>query len=167
MINKRQIDCIGRGVVKGNNPNLLREVGGDLAVSPSAQFLPMQLIYAGKTDRCLPKFDFLKGFDATFSENHWFNSELQIFKIIIIPNLEKVKKEKAMPKEQMSLIIMDTFSGQDNETIWKFCISIIVPHNLTNRFQPLDISVNKLSKSFLSKEYNQWFSDNVAANLLM
>ena len=44
-------------------------------------------------------------------------------------------------------------------------LDISVPHNLTNRFQPLDISANKLSKSFLSTEYNQWFSDKAAAQL--
>ena len=86
-----------------------RQITGTFAVSPSAQCLPMQLIYAGKTDRCLPKFDFPKNFDVTFSENHRSDTEmsLQFFKKIIIPYLEKVKKEKALPKEQISLIIME------------------------------------------------------------
>ena len=65
---------------------------------------------------------------------------------------------------------MDTFKGQDNEKIHKLCqknncIIVIVPHNLTNKFQPLDISVNKSSKNFLCNLYNQWFSGRVAAQL--
>ena len=80
-----------------------------------------------------------------------------------------MKREQNLPKEQKSLIIMDTFNGQDNDTIRDLsknnCIIVIVPHNMTNKFQPLDISVNKSSKSFLSNLYNQWFSDKVATQL--
>ena len=48
----------------------------------------------------------------------------------------------------MSLDIMDTFKGQDNDEIRKYCAKNsceidIVSHNLTNKFPPLDISVNK------------------------
>ena len=65
---------------------------------------------------------------------------------------------------------MDTFNGQDNATIRDLCqknncIIVIVPLNMTNKFQPLDISVNKSSKSFLSNQYNQWFSDKVVTQL--
>ena len=74
------------------------------------------------------------------------------------------------PKEQMSLIIMDTFKGQDNDVILdlcqkNFCQVVIVPHNLTNWFQPLDITVNKPVKSFISNKYNEWFSMLVSQQL--
>ena len=57
----------------------------------------------------------------------------------------------------MSLVIMDTFKGQDNEEIAKLCrenncVLIIVPHNLTNKFQPLDITFNKPAKSFIKEK---------------
>ena len=44
----------------------------------------------------------------------------------------------------MDTFIMDTFKGQGNEEDTKLCrenncIFIIVPHNLTNKLQPLDI----------------------------
>ena len=110
----------------------------------------MQLIYAGKTERCLPKYEFPKNFDVTFSENHWSNTEISVqsFNKMIFLYIEKVKKEKDLPKE-MTLITMDTFKGQDNDTIFKLCqknncVRVIVPHNLTNRFQSLDISVQEL-----------------------
>ena len=40
----------------------------------------------------------------------------------------------------MSLLIMDTFKGQDNDEMRKFCAKnsceiVIIPHNLTNRFR--------------------------------
>ena len=48
---------------------------------------------------------------------------------------------------------MDSFKGQDNDTLKKLCAEsncdvVIVPRNLTNKFQPLDLSVNKAAKSF-------------------
>ena len=107
----------------------------------------MQLIYAGKTERCLPKFEFPKNFDETFNEKHSSNTEISVqsFNKIIFLYIEKVKKEKNLHNEQMSLISMDTFVGQDNDTSFKLwqknnCVIVIVPPNLTNRFQPLDIT---------------------------
>ena len=43
---------------------------------------------------------------------------------------------------------METFKGQDNEVLKElcaknFCEVVIVSHNLTNNFQPFDISINK------------------------
>ena len=59
----------------------------------------------------------------------------------------------------MSLVIMDTFNVQDNEVLKelcakKFCEVVLAPHNLTNKFQSPDISVNKAAKSFISEKYN-------------
>ena len=63
----------------------------------------------------------------------------------------------------MSLIIIDTFKGQGNDVIldlWEkdMCQVVIVPHNFTNKFQPLDITLNKLVKPFILNKYNDWFS---------
>ena len=70
-------------------------------------------------------------------------------------------------KEQMSLVIMDTFKGQDNNVLKElckknFCEVVIVPHILTNKFQPFDISVNKAAKYFISKKYNTWMAKEVS-----
>ena len=61
---------------------------------------------------------------------------------------------------------MDNFKGQDNDTLKKLCDEnncdvVTVPHNLTNKFQPLDLSVNKAAKSFIQNKCNDWFADQV------
>ena len=38
-------------------------------------FLPVQLIYKGKTPRCHPQFQFLSGWDITHSPKHWSSEE--------------------------------------------------------------------------------------------
>ena len=63
---------------------------------------------------------------------------------IVFPYLEKVKEGKCISKEQHSLVIIDTIKGQDNDILRElcdetFCKVVIVPHNLTNKFQPSDI----------------------------
>ena len=65
---------------------------------------------------------------------------------------------------------MDTFKGQDNDTLKKLCVEnncnvMIVPHNLTNKFQPFNLSVNKAVKSFIHNKYNDWFADQVFMQL--
>ena len=79
-------------------------------------------------------------------------------------------KEKDYPKKHYSLTIMDTFKGQDNDTLTELCSEnnweiVIVPHNLTNKFQLLDIRVNKAAKAFIQNQNNDWFSNHVSVQL--
>ena len=80
------------------------------------------------------------------------------------------KEEKGYPKEQQSLIIMDTFQGQDNNTLKELCSKsnceiAIVPHNLKGKLKPLNISVSKAAKSFMQNQYKDWFSNEVSVQL--
>ena len=75
------------------------------------------------------------------------------------------KKELGYPGNQWSLII-----SQDNEEVKRLCAKnncelVIVPHNLTNKFQPLDISINQSAKKFISNKFNAWYADRVSKQL--
>ena len=148
-----------------------RQITATFALSISGEFLLIQVTYEGKTKRCLPKYTFPASFDATFSENHWSNTEksLSFFNKIVFPHFKNVRKAKGYPDEQMRLI-MDTFKGQGSDEVAKLCRKnncdlIIVPHNLTNNFQPLDITVNKPAKNFIKDKYNVWHTEQVAKQL--
>ena len=41
----------------------------------------------------------------------------------------------------------------------------IAPHNLTNKFRPLDIIINQSAKKFISNKYNTWYADRVSKQL--
>ena len=96
---------------------------------------------------------------------------LSFFNKIVFPHFKNVQKAKDYPDEQMSLIIMDTFKGQENDKVAKLCCKnncalIIVLHNLTNKFQLLDITVvNNPVKSFIKDKYNMWYTEQVAKQL--
>ena len=81
-----------------------RQITATFAISMSGEFLPIQVIYEGKTKICLPKCTFAASFDATFSENHWSNTEksLNFFNKIVLPPFKNNRKAKGYPDEQMS-----------------------------------------------------------------
>ena len=61
-------------------------------------FLPAQLIYKGKTDRCHPHYQFPLSWDITHSSNHWSTETtmIQYVQNIIIPyvcNVREVLRE--------------------------------------------------------------------------
>ena len=80
------------------------------------------------------------------------------------------KEELGYPKEQDSLIVMDTFKGQDDAEIKQLFLKnefelLIVLHNFTNKFQPLDIIINQKAKKFVYRKFNTWYGDRVSNQL--
>ena len=71
-----------------------RQITATLTVTASVSFLPMQLIYSGKTKSSIPKYGFPSCFNVTFTPNHWPNYKkcVRLFKKIIFPYF-KAKKE--------------------------------------------------------------------------
>ena len=127
----------------------------------------------GKTKRILPKFNFPKSFSVSFTENYWSSTSKSVEFLIntVFLYFEKVKGEKCIPKEQYYLVTIDTFKGQDNDIPKQLCREnfrevAIVPHNLNNKFQPLDIFV-KPGKALISNKYNSWFSKQVSDQLAL
>ena len=114
-----------------------RQITATFAVSSTGKFLPIQSIRTGATPRSLPKYDFPISFSDGFTKNHWSNTDksIEFFDEIIFSYLQQVKEEKGLPQEQHSLVIMDTFKGQENGILKEFCSKnrceiVIVPHNL-------------------------------------
>ena len=118
-----------------------RQITARFAASMSGESLPIQVIYEGKTRRCLPKYAFPENFDTTFSGNRWSNTEkaISFLKKVAFTHFKNVHQTKCYANEQMSFVLMDTSKGQHNEDVAKLCpenncVLIIVPHNLTNKF---------------------------------
>ena len=83
-----------------------KQITGTFAVSVTGDFLPMQLIYEGKTPRCLPKdVGFPKEFDVTFTPYHWSNEEKskQLLDNVTFPYLNKKRHDLGLPGDQKSL----------------------------------------------------------------
>ena len=86
----------------------------------SGQFLPMQLIYQGTTDRCLPKgVEFTDDWNATYTANHWSNESkaIQNLQMVLFPYVEKRKVELKLPEDQKAMLIFDVFKGQITDKV--------------------------------------------------
>ncbi len=82
------------------------------------KFLPIQLIYAGKTKRCHPKFDFPQDWCITNSPNHWSTEAtmLEYIEEVILPFVEKTRKNLGVSANQPALAIFDHFKRPND---WK------------------------------------------------
>ena len=78
-----------------------------LCESPDGCMLPFQLIHTGKMERSLPDFTSPEGFCLAFHQKHWSNETETIRSIedLLVPYIEKVKKEKALPQSQNSFLV--------------------------------------------------------------
>ena len=81
-----------------------RQITTTFAVTMTDKFLPVQVIYEGKTHRCLSNFEFSKFFNVTYSVNYWSNTakSIELFEQIIFPYLNEVKETLNYPGEQTS-----------------------------------------------------------------
>ena len=95
---KRQITAIYCGTILGD-------------------FLPLQLIYQGKTPRCHPHYKFPPEWSITHSPKHWSNEQtmLEYIDHIIVPYIERVRQE--LDECKPALVIMDNFKGQVTEKV--------------------------------------------------
>ena len=147
--------------VKGKGKS--KQITGTLTISASGRFLPMQLIYGGKTERCHPQgIKFLSEFDVTHSENHWSNEILarQHVPEVIMPHAKQQRKELGLSDDHKCLLIFDVFKGQTTDAHLQFLdksnfVYVFVPPNLTNHFHPLDLNVNSHAKTFLKENFQQ------------
>ena len=146
-----------------------RQVTSTLAITMSGEFLPPQILYQGKTQRCHPAYAFPEGYDIWHTNNHWANGETVVRYItnIILPYVQKVKQEKCLPADQRALVIFDVFKGHKIEDVGTVLeennlISVIVPSNCTDRLQPLDLSINKAMKDHLRASFRAWYSQKVS-----
>lgn len=80
--------------------------------SLTGDFLPIQIVYKGKTNRCHPHFKFPANWHITHSEKRWSNEEtmIQYIESIIIPYIKS--QRELLEDDKPAIVIMDNFKGQ-------------------------------------------------------
>ena len=145
-----------------------RQITACFAGTMTGDFLPTQLVYEGKTSRCLPKVDFPNDWNVTYSSTHWSNEDTMQDYIdeIILPYIMKKREELKLALDHPALLLFDNFKARYTEKILRHIDSyniyvILIPPNCTDRLQPLDISVNKPAEDFLRREFQDWYSKKI------
>ena len=146
-----------------------RNITLTFVISLSGEFLPLQIIYQGKTKASLPRnFSFPKSFCVSQNPKHYSNEAETIGLIdsVINPYVVKKRKELGLPRSQKALLIWDVFRGQKTQKVCSKLSSlnievISVPANMTHFFQPLDLTANGQAKKFCKNKFATWYSAEV------
>ena len=149
-----------------------RMITGTFTISLDGKFLPMQLNYGGKTDRSIPKVDFPKEFSLRANPKHFSNEEqsLKLLQDIIIPYMRKERERLGLDISHPGLLIIDVFRGQTTASNRNLLLSndiyfSKVPANMTNLYQPLDLTVNGYAKAFMKRMFTEWFASQISEAL--
>jgi len=148
-----------------------RQITAVFSITMAGHYLPPQIIYQGKTRKCLPVVKFPPNWNITFIENHWANelTTLQYIDAILLPYVKQKRQDFKLPN-QPSLVIFDRFKAQCTSTILEVLeenniFISLVPAHCTDRLQPLDISVNRSVKQYLRNQFHEWYASEIQTHL--
>ena len=149
-----------------------RCITGTFGIMMQGEFLPMHLIYKGKTVQSFPRFKFFQGFCLSANEKHFSNrvESMKYLEAVIVPYFKKQRSIEGLDQDQKALVIMDVFTGQmtskvlDSYKSHNICV-ISVPANMTKYYQRLDLTVNWEAKRFFKCKFVDWYSSQVSNQL--
>ena len=112
-------------VIKGSDDK--RAITATFTVTLDGQFLGMQLIYRGKTNQNLPRFDFPTNFSLSVNKKHYSNEEesMKFIKKILVPYIESERERLNLPHQE-ALAIFDVFIGQVTQSV----LDLLKKHNI-------------------------------------
>ena len=147
-----------------------RNITLTFSITLSGKFLPMQIIYSGKTKASQPRgFVFPKGFAISQNPKHWSNEDeaLKLIKEVNNSYIVQTQKELDLPSIQSALIIWDVFKGQMTDKVKSTLdsLGIDLVANMTHFFQPLDLTVNKSAKNLTKREFVSYYSGVIQEGL--
>ena len=98
-----------------------RQITAVVCGTLSGDFLPLQLIYAGKTTACLPNAKFPKDWLLSYTPNHWSNEDKtkEYIQSVIIPYVQRKRKELSLVVTFPALAIFDVFKGHTTDAVFR------------------------------------------------
>ena len=139
-------------------------------ITLDGHFLPVQLIYGGKTSKSLPRVNFPKSFSLSANPKHYSNEQesIKVLEEIIIPYVKKERERLGMEKDQAALLIMDVFKGQMTSLVLKVLSNNNIllqsfPANFTYLFQPLDVQggPNGFVKRLMKRKFTDLYASQI------
>ena len=158
--------------IKGSTDK--RSITATFTITLEGHFLPIQLIYAGKTKKSLPRVKFPATFSLSANPKHYSNEteSVKILNDIIIPYVKNQREKLGLGKNHYALLIMDVFKGQMTSKVLKVLkdnhiLLQSVPANFTYLFQPLDVQggPNGYVKRLMKKKFSEWYTGKIMQGL--
>ena len=134
------MEKVGAKRVEIVGANDKRQITAVFAGTMSGEFLPPQLIYQGKTPKCLLPLDSIPSdWEIAFTENHWANETtvMRYLKKVLFLYFEAKRAELQMSADYPCLVVFDRFQGQCTPRITsmlkkRHIYIIMVPANCTD-----------------------------------
>ncbi|MCG8621549.1 MAG: hypothetical protein MJE68_06055 [Proteobacteria bacterium] len=98
-----------------------RQITAVFAATAVGDFLPIQVIYQGKTAASLPTFTFPDDWSIMYTPNRWANEQTTKAYIekIILPYVKEKRQQLGLEDDHSALVIFDAFKGQCTEEVLK------------------------------------------------
>ena len=134
-------------------------------------FLGLQLIYGGKTNQSLPRYQFPKDFSLSVNPKHYSNEKesLKLVDKIVLPYVTE-EWQRLVKLNQKVLVIFDVLKGQiTDKVLSRYKDSnievVFVPVNMTSLLQPLDLTVNGYAKKYCKSKFNHWYISEITKQM--
>ena len=90
---------------------------------------------------------------------------IKLINEIIMLYVQSRRKELGKPK-QAPLVIVDVFRGQITDDVISLLRDnnihyVLVPNNMTQLFQLLDLTINKQCESYLKRLFSEWYAQQI------
>ena len=119
-----------------------------------------------------PRFKFPEKFSFSYNETHYSNEKetCKFIEEILQSCNKKVVERENLAADQKSFVIMNVFKGLVTPMVLNLhkgskIVVVLVPTNMTNFLQPLDLTVNGYVKKFMQGKFNAWYSLQIGNQL--
>lgn len=126
-----------------------------------------QLLYQGKTIRCLPSIDFPANWDVFYSPNHWSNSSTMVrFVEEIIVAYATAARNTKYGNDAKALCLFAAYAPHKTKEVLSVLSKnnieqCFIPASWTSELQPLYLSVNDPYKKCLRIKFEECYSTSV------
>ena len=150
-----------------------RQITACLASSLYGDLLPLQLIFAGKTERCLPAATAAsKAARAhiTCSPNHWSSQQTmqQWITEVLMPYADRCIRQHQLNADAKIILILDVWAVHKSEEFRLFLRThhprvrlVFVPANCTSKLQVADVALQRPFKCSIRRSFDSWAAEQL------
>lgn len=145
-----------------------RQITACIASSLDGDFLPLQLIFQGKTEQCHPPLT-QEAKEAyvhlTHSENHWSNQTTmqEYISEVLVPYAERRIQQYNLSRDAHIVLVLDVWAVHKSEEFRRFLRThhprihlVFVPPNCTSQLQVADVVLQRPFKHGVRRRFNEW-----------
>ena len=145
-----------------------RQITACIASSLDGAFLPLQLIFQGKTPRCLPEAtprSIAAKVHLTFSDNHWSNQQTmqQYVEEVIMKYANRCVAAQGLHDDAKIILVLDVWAVHKSEEFRRFLRThhprihlVYVPANCTSKLQVADVALQRPFKRAITALFEEW-----------